>query len=86
MDNVLDLDGFKKVTNVTDVTYGNFVRELKNKYGNRNPPMMVNTIDNFNNEGLLAQAGGPSEGDIWFVYIESESTLYIKPSIKLSGI
>ena len=85
MDNVLDLKDYKVAKGVSADTYGAFVRELKNKYGNRRPPLMVNTIDNFNNEDKLAQAGGPSEDDIWFVYIESESTLYFKPSISLKG-
>ena len=87
MDNVLDLKQYKKVNGVSEETFGNFVRDLKNKYGNRRPPLMVNTIDNFNNEGLMVQAGGPSEDDVWFVYVTQTDTLYIKPGkISLSGI
>ena len=79
MDNVLDLKGYKKINGVNEEAYGNFVREVKNKYGNRVPPLMINTIENFNNEGVTAQAGGPSEGDVWFIFIPSMDTLYIKP-------
>ena len=86
MDNVLNLEGFRKSHKVTNELFGNFVRELKNKYGNRTPALMINTIDNFNNKGVLASAGGPSEDDIWFVYIESESVLYYKPSITLNSL
>ena len=79
MDNVLDLKGYKKVNGVSGETFGNFVRDLKNKYGNRKPPLMINTVDNFNNEGILVQAGGPSEGDVWFIFVPSQDILYIKP-------
>ena len=87
MDNVLDLKGYKKYNGVSDELYGNFVRDVKNKYGNRVPPLMINTIDNFNNEGETVQAGGPSEDEVWFIFVPSQDALYIKPGkISLSGI
>ena len=87
MDNVLDLEGYKQYNGVSDDTYGDFVRSVKNKYGNRVPPLMINTLDNFNNAGETVQAGGPSEDEIWFVFIPSKDTLFIKPGkISLSGI
>ena len=87
MDNVLNLDSYNKHDNISDDAYGNFVRSVKNKYGNRRPPLMVNTIDNFNNMDITVQAGGPSEDDVWFVFVPSQDALYIKPGkISLSGI
>lgn len=87
MDNVLDLSGYKKYNGVSEEAYGNFVRSVKNKYGNRRPPLMVNTLDNFNNEGITVQAGGPSEDEVWFVFDSTNDVLYIKPGkISLSGI
>ena len=78
MDNVLDLKGYKTLKgDYNETKYGNFVREVKNKYGNRNPPLMVSTIDNFNNEGIVVQAGGPSESDVWFIYFVKEHKLMV---------
>ena len=79
MDNVLNLKDYKKVNNVSDDTYGEFIRQVKNKYDNRVPPLMINTIENFNNKGITVQAGGPSENEVWFVYLVKDRILYIKP-------
>ena len=76
MDNVLHLKDYKVARRINEDFFGLFVRNLKNKYGNRRPPLMINTIDNFNNEGKLVVAGGPSEDEVWFVYIPSEERLY----------